>query len=67
MEAHPGPKMFASINVGTLEECYWWDYGMLKLYVKNNMLVSQLSSQAIHRDSEKYPMTCSFPNTMSLG
>mmetsp|Transcript_28372 Transcript_28372/g.47615 ORF Transcript_28372/g.47615 Transcript_28372/m.47615 type:complete len:541 (-) Transcript_28372:459-2081(-) len=46
MEAHPGPKMFASINVGTLEECYWWDYGMLKLYVKNNMLATAQTEEA---------------------
>mmetsp|Transcript_28749 Transcript_28749/g.62977 ORF Transcript_28749/g.62977 Transcript_28749/m.62977 type:complete len:534 (-) Transcript_28749:321-1922(-) len=46
MAANPGPKMFTAIDVGTLEDCYWWDYGQLKLYVKNNMLAAAGTEEA---------------------
>jgi len=36
--------MLGCINAGT--NCYWWDYGQLKLYQKNNLLVTKDSAEA---------------------
>uniref|UniRef100_A0A7S4GK83 Uncharacterized protein n=1 Tax=Eutreptiella gymnastica TaxID=73025 RepID=A0A7S4GK83_9EUGL len=44
LEANPGPGLFGCIDAGS--SSYWWDYGMLKLYRKNNMLVTQDSKEA---------------------
>ena len=44
LAAHPGRGLFGAIDVG--ESCYWWDYGQLKLYQKNNMLAMDDSEEA---------------------
>jgi len=36
LSAHSDKGMFGAINVGT--GSYWWDYGLLTLYMKNNLL-----------------------------
>ena len=36
LDAHPDKGMFGAINVGS--GSYWWDYGLLALYMKNNLL-----------------------------
>ena len=36
LDAHPDKGMFGAINVGS--GSYWWDYGLLALYLKNNLL-----------------------------
>lgn len=36
--------MFGCIDAGTI--CYWWDYGQLKLYKKNNLLATASSAEA---------------------
>lgn len=41
---HPDKGMFGAINVGT--GSYWWDYGLLKLYMKNNLLALGDSEEA---------------------
>lgn len=42
--ATPGTGIFGCVDVG--DACYWWDYGMLKLYVKNNILATETSEAA---------------------
>ena len=37
LDAHPDKGMFGAINVGS--GSYWWDYGLLALYMKNNLLL----------------------------
>ena len=44
LAAHPSKGVFGAINVG--ESCYWWDYGQLKLYQVNNMLVMADTEEA---------------------
>mmetsp|Transcript_9249 Transcript_9249/g.12526 ORF Transcript_9249/g.12526 Transcript_9249/m.12526 type:complete len:555 (-) Transcript_9249:322-1986(-) len=39
-------SMLGAIDVGPLADCYWWDYGQLKLYLKNNMLATEHSEEA---------------------
>ncbi|CEG37714.1 protein [Plasmopara halstedii] len=36
--------LFGCVDVGS--DVYWWDYGQLKLYLKNNRLVTQLGLEA---------------------
>jgi len=43
---HPEAAMFGCIDVGQLSDCYWWDYGQLKLYQKNNMLACETTPEA---------------------
>jgi ADP-glucose pyrophosphorylase len=40
----PEKKLFGSIDVG--QGSYWWDYGLLRLYRKNNMLVTGDDAEA---------------------
>ena len=44
LAAHPDKGMFGAINVG--EGSYWWDYGLLALYMKNNLLALGDSEEA---------------------
>ena len=54
LAAHPNRGVFGAIDVG--EGCYWWDYGQLKLYQKNNMLAMEESEEAkALRDYLKIP------------
>ena len=39
-----GRNLFGAVNVGT--EKYWWDYGQLKWYKKNNLLATEDSPEA---------------------
>ena len=41
---HPSKGVFGAVNVG--ESCYWWDYGQLGLYKKNNELAMGDSEEA---------------------
>jgi hypothetical protein len=41
---HPEKGMFGAINVGA--GSYWWDYGLLALYMKNNLLALGDSEEA---------------------
>jgi len=36
--------LFGAVDVG--QDSYWWDYGQLKLYYKNNMLLTQKSLES---------------------
>merc|ERR1712032_18518 len=42
--AAPGKGIFGCVDVGN--SCYWWDYGMLKLFIKNNRLALADSTEA---------------------
>ena len=54
LAAHPGKGVFGAIDVG--ENCYWWDYGQLRLYQTNNMLAMDDSEEAAAlRDYLKIP------------
>eukprot|EP00982_Pelagococcus_subviridis_P010327 30987-Pelagococcus_subviridis.AAC.3 len=44
LSSHPEKAVFGAIDVGT--ECYWWDYGLLSLYQKNNMLALDDTEEA---------------------
>ena len=44
LTSHPEKAVFGAIDVGT--ECYWWDYGLLSLYQKNNMLALDDTEEA---------------------
>lgn len=46
LAVHTGAGMFGAVDVGSLDSCYWWDYGMLKLYRKNNMLATANTAEA---------------------
>jgi hypothetical protein len=37
-------SLFGCVDVG--EQAYWWDYGQLKLYMKNNILITDDSAEA---------------------
>ena len=51
---HPQKGLFGAIDVG--EKCYWWDYGQLKLYQRNNVLAMADSEEAeALRDYLKIP------------
>ncbi len=39
-----GMGVFGAVDVGTT--CYWWDYGQLQLYKKNNMMMNGDSHEA---------------------
>lgn len=41
---HPGKGIFGAIDVGS--GSYWWDYGQLRMYLKNNMLALNDSQEA---------------------
>ena len=43
LAANPGAGMFGCIDAGT--SSYWWDYGMLNLFFKNNMLAQEDSAE----------------------
>lgn len=47
MATNPGSGMFGAIHVGKLDDCYWWDYGMLRLYMKNNLLATMDTPEAL--------------------
>eukprot|EP00740_Mantoniella_antarctica_P006989 CAMPEP_0181355250 /NCGR_PEP_ID=MMETSP1106-20121128/3796_1 /TAXON_ID=81844 /ORGANISM="Mantoniella antarctica, Strain SL-175" /LENGTH=539 /DNA_ID=CAMNT_0023467971 /DNA_START=47 /DNA_END=1666 /DNA_ORIENTATION=- len=54
LAAHPGRGVLGAIDVG--DGCYWWDYGQLRLYQKNNMLAMDDSEEAAAlRDYLKIP------------
>ena len=54
LRAHPSRGLFGAIDVG--EKCYWWDYGQLKLYQRNNTLAMADSEEAeALRDYLKIP------------
>ena len=42
--AHKCEAMLGCIDAGT--ECYWWDYGLLKLFQKNTLLATAESDEA---------------------
>jgi len=44
LASHPDRGLFGAIDVG--EKCYWWDYGQLGLYRKNNALAMEASEEA---------------------
>jgi len=44
LEEHPDKGLFGAINVGS--GSYWWDYGLLALYMKNNLLALGDSEEA---------------------
>lgn len=44
LEAHPDQGCFGAIDVG--QNCYWWDFGQLKLYRKNTQLAMADSDEA---------------------
>ncbi len=37
-------EILGCIDAGN--KCYWWDYGLLALYTKNNLLVTKDSAEA---------------------
>lgn len=39
--------VFGAVNVG--EDASWWDYGMLRLYRKNNLLLTAVSHRKVYR------------------
>jgi len=43
-EKNPCDGMLGCISAGT--ECYWWDYGLLPLFFKNNLLATKTSVEA---------------------
>eukprot|EP00164_Ancoracysta_twista_P000204 GFYU01000295.1.p2 GENE.GFYU01000295.1~~GFYU01000295.1.p2 ORF type:complete len:542 (+),score=212.82 GFYU01000295.1:157-1782(+) len=43
-KANSAGCMFGAVNVG--KDCYWWDYGQLKLFQKNNLLMTESSNEA---------------------
>lgn len=54
LAAHPDRGCFGAVDVG--ESCYWWDYGQLGLYLKNNVLAMADSEEAeALRDYLKIP------------
>jgi hypothetical protein len=47
LAVHNGAGMFGAVDVGPLDSCYWWDYGLLKLYRKNNLLATADTEEAM--------------------
>jgi len=44
LEQFPEKKLFGAVDVG--QGSYWWDYGLLKLYRKNNLMVTGDDAEA---------------------
>lgn len=42
-----GMGVFGAVNVG--EDASWWDYGLLRLYRKNNLLLTAVSWRSYQR------------------
>jgi hypothetical protein len=44
LDAGAQMDVFGTVNVG--DGMYWWDYGQLRMYQKNNMLITQSTTEA---------------------